>query len=215
MIYANRFDSLYLAFVIIAASLPVAAQSVEPPSRGPMTFEAFDSSGDGRVSEQEFQSVRADRMAARAAQGAPMRGAANAPPFSFFDQNGDGSISPKKFATAHQAHMQDRPGMGRGAGTGPGMGMGPGMGRSMGQNMPAFGDFDLNAGGALTKEEFDEARAKRIAERSQQGYPMRNLPAAPTFEDIDTNSDGLVGPQEFAAHQAQHRARMMQQMPKQ
>ncbi|MCG6860265.1 MAG: EF-hand domain-containing protein [Chromatiaceae bacterium] len=213
MIYANRFGFLCLGLMITAAGVPAAAQSVEPPSRGPMTFEAFDMNGDGHVTEQEFQSVRADRMAAQSAQGAPMRGAANAPPFSVFDQNGDGSITPEEFAAAQQTRMQGRPGMGTGAGMGSGMGMGPGMGRGMGQNMPVFADFDLNADATLTKEEFDEARAKRIAERSQQGYPMRNLPNAPTFEDIDTDGDGIVGPEEFAAHQAAHRAQMMQQMP--
>jgi len=80
MIYPNRFDAFCLSLVIAAASVPVAAQSVQPPLRGPMTFEVFDMDGDGVVTEQEFQSVRTDRMAARAAQGAPMRGAANAPP---------------------------------------------------------------------------------------------------------------------------------------
>jgi hypothetical protein len=87
--------------------------------------------------------------------------------------------------------------------------MGSGMG--MGPSMPVFADFDLNADGTLTKQEFDEARAKRIAERSQQGYPMRNLPNAPTFEAIDADGDGRVGPEEFATHQAEHRAQMMQQ----
>ena len=211
MIYPKRFDSLCLTLVIAASSVAVAAQSAEPPSRGPMTFEVFDMDGDGVVTEQEFQSVRTDRMAARAAQGAPMRGAANAPPFSVFDQNGDGSITPEEFAAAQQARL----GMGQGAGMGSGMGMGPGMSRGMGQNMPVFADFDLNADGTLTKQEFDEARAKRIAERSQQGYPMRNLPNAPTFEAIDTDGDGQVVPEEFAAHQAEHRAQMMQQMPQQ
>ena len=124
-------------------------------------------------------------------------------------------INYEEFAAAQQTRMQGRPGMGTGAGMGSGMGMGPGMSRGMGQNMPVFADFDLNADGTLTKQEFDEARAKRIAERSQQGYPMRNLPNAPTFEAIDTDGDGQVGPEEFAAHQAEHRAQMMQQMPQQ
>jgi hypothetical protein len=113
---------------------------------------------------------------------------------SSFDRNGDGEVTPEEFSEAHQERMQGSPGVGRG----------------MEPNMPTFADFDLNADGALTKEEFNEARAKRIAERSQQGYPMRNLPNAPTFEDIDTNRDGLIAPDEFAAHQMQHRRQMMQ-----
>jgi len=176
---------------------------------GPIPFEAFDRDGDGRVTEPEFQSARAERRAARAAQGAPMRGAANAPPFAFFDRNGDGGLSREEFAAAHQARVEGRPGMG------PGMGMGPDMGRGMGANMPDFVDFDRNGDGALTKAEFEEGRAKRIAERSQQGYAMRNLANAPTFEAIDADGDGRVGPEEFAAHQAQHRGQTMQRMPAQ
>ena len=82
------------------------------------------------------------------------------------------------------------------------MGMGPGA--SMGRNMPAFAEFDLNGDGALTEQEFDEARANRIKERSQQGYPMRNLANAPSLEAIDQNGDGRITPDEFTAAQAQH-----------
>lgn len=192
MTYHNHALSLGLVLLIAYGVSPGVLHSAEPPTRGPMTFEAFDGDGDGRITEQEFSSARADRRAARAAQGAPMRGAASAPPFSFFDRDGNGDITPEEFSVARQAQMQGRPGMG------------------MGPNMPTFADFDLNADGALTKEEFSEARAKRIADRSQQGYPMRNLPTAPTFEAIDTNGDGLVDPEEFSAHQVQHRRQMMQ-----
>jgi Ca2+-binding EF-hand superfamily protein len=195
MIYQNRSLSFGLPLVIIACGLlPGAAPAAEPPTSGPMTFEAFDVDGNGVITEQEFYAARADRMAARAAQGAPMRGAANAPAFSFFDRNGDGKVTPEEFSEARQTRMQGRPGMGGG----------------MGANMQTFTAFDLNTDGVVTKAEFNEARAKRIAKRSQQGYPMRNLPNAPTFEDIDTNSDGLITPDEFAAHQMQHRRQMMQ-----
>ena len=103
-------------------------------------------------------------------------------------------------------------GQGGGMGPGPGMGIGPGMGmgRGMGRNMPSFADFDLDGNGSLTEQEFYQARANRIAERSQQGYPMRNLPNAPTFQSLDANGDGRLDPQEFAAGQAQHRQQMMQ-----
>lgn len=96
--------------------------------------------------------------------------------------------------------------MGQGPGAGPGRGMGgPGMGR----NMPAFADFDTNGDGSLTEQEFNEAKGKRIQERAQQGYQMRNLATAPTFATIDSNGDGRVDPQEFAAAQAQHRQQAM------
>ena len=71
--------------------------------------------------------------------------------------------------------------------------------------MPAFHDFDLNKDGKVTEEEFNEARAARIADRAQKGYPMRGLANASSFAEIDTNHDGTLSPAEFAAHQASHR----------
>jgi Ca2+-binding EF-hand superfamily protein len=71
--------------------------------------------------------------------------------------------------------------------------------------MPAFAEFDLNGDGILTEQELAEARAKRIAERSQQGYMMRNLESAPSFGALDINGDGQISPEEFAAGQAQRR----------
>lgn len=75
--------------------------------------------------------------------------------------------------------------------------------------MPAFQDFDLNRDGKVTEEEFNEARAARIADRAQKGYPMRGLANASSFADIDTNRDGTLSPAEFSAHQAAHRPQMM------
>jgi hypothetical protein len=77
--------------------------------------------------------------------------------------------------------------------------------------MPMFADFDLNKDGRITEDEFNEARAARIADRAQKGYPMRGLANASSFADIDTNHDGTLSPAEFAAHQAAHRQQMMGQ----
>lgn len=77
--------------------------------------------------------------------------------------------------------------------------------------MPSFADFDLNKDGKITEEEFNEARAARIADRAQKGYPMRGLRNAQSFADMDTNRDGSLSPAEFAAHQAAHRQQMMGQ----
>ena len=196
----TTLGSIMTVTVAAAFAAPLALAQQPSPPRDPMTFTAFDIDGDGIVTEQEFNTARAQRRAERAAQGAPMRGAANAPAFSNFDLNGDGQMTRDEFATVQQSRMQARPG--RGMGAGGGMGMGPGAG--MGRNMPAFAEFDLNGDGALTEQEFYEARANRIAERSRQGYPMRNLQNAPSFETIDLSGDGLITPDEFSAGQAQH-----------
>jgi hypothetical protein len=93
---------------------------------------------------------------------------------------------------------------------GPGQrpGMGPGMGR-MGGGMPTFASFDTDGNGALSEDEFAQGRAKRIKERSEQGYQMRNLAEAPAFDAIDRNNDGHIDQQEFEHAQGQHR-KMMQ-----
>lgn len=79
------------------------------------------------------------------------------------------------------------------------------MGRGMGWQAPAFAEFDLDGNGILTEAEFYQARAQRIAERSQQGYAMRGLTNAPEFSEIDHNGDGQVDDAEFASAQARHR----------
>ncbi len=204
----TRGVTLAIACLLLPGTL--AAQAPGPP--GPMSFSDLDKNGDGAVTEQEFTTAHGAHMAARAAQGAPMRGAATAPTFADFDQNGDGRMTPEEFQAGRQARMQGRPGMGPGPGAGPGGGMGPGgPGMGMGRNMPVFAAFDLNGDGTLTETEFYEARAKRMADRAAQGYPMRNAGKAPAFSAIDTDGNGQVTPDEFAASQAAHRGQMMRQ----
>jgi len=91
-----------------------------------------------------------------------------------------------------------------------GGGPGGGMGRGMGWQAPPFSAFDLDGNGVLTEAEFYQARAQRIAERSQQGYAMRGLANAPEFSAIDRNGDGQVDASEFASVQARHRQQRFQ-----
>lgn len=183
-----------LLIAIAGGFSPISAQSEETPVRGPIPFTAFDKDGNGLISEEEFNTVRGERMATRAAEGRPMRGAASAPAFSEFDTNGDGHLTPDELAAGQKAHMEKRRGMG--------MGQGSGMDKGMGRNMPTFAEFDLDGDGKIIEKEFNEARSKRINERTQQGYQMRNLGSAPSFADLDANGDGEISSDEFTAHQA-------------
>ncbi|MBV5273521.1 MAG: EF-hand domain-containing protein [Lamprocystis purpurea] len=118
------------ATLVIACAAWSAGGAAQPASApGPMSFSAMDKNGDGTVTAQEFAAAHGEQMAARAAQGAPMRGAANAPGFADFDENADGKMTPAEFDAGRQARMQGRPGMGPGMGAGPGPGNGSGPGK--------------------------------------------------------------------------------------
>jgi len=207
MKYQTQSIALGLTLAMACLGLPGTLRAQGAP--GPMAFSDLDQNGDGVISRQEFVTGHDAHLTARAAQGAPMRGAANPPDFAAFDQNGDGQLTPAEFQAGRAARMQGGPGTGPGAGMGAGPGMGRGMG--MGRNMPAFAEFDLNADGTLTETEFYEARAKRMAERASQGYPLRNAGTAPAFSAIDTDGNGRVTPEEFAVGQTGHRGQVMPQ----
>lgn len=197
-----NYASSLIAFAIIF--LPISAHSEAIPDRGPIPFAAYDKDGNGLISEKEFSAVRAERMSTRAAEGRPMRGAASAPSFSEFDTNKDGQLTQDELAAGQKAQMEKRRSMGMGQGRGMGKGMG------MGRNMPTFSEYDLDGDGKMLEKEFNEARSKRISERAQQGYQMRNLGNAPSFADIDANGDGQISAEEFTAHQSQRRQQRTQ-----
>jgi len=76
--------------------------------------------------------------------------------------------------------------------------------------MPSFADFDLNGDGKVHEKELYEARNKRIRNRVQQGYQMKNLGNAPSFKEIDLNGDGHINKKEFSRHKALHRQQRSQ-----
>jgi hypothetical protein len=69
-----------------------------------------------------------------------------------------------------------------------------------GRHFPDFASFDTDGDGSITLTEFEQSRAQRIADRSQQGYPMRGLANAPTFEQLDLNQDGVLDNLEWQRH---------------
>lgn len=70
-----------------------------------------------------------------------------------------------------------------------------------GRNMPVFENFDLNKDGFLTKSELDDARAKRVEEKKEDGRMLRNSAKHSEFSEIDLNGDGKVTKEEFTSHQ--------------
>ena len=195
----NSFIKMPLVLVSIFGIASASVLSEELPLRGPIPFASYDKDGNGYVSEQEFLDVRKERVAAKAAQGRPMKRAGNAPSFARFDENNDGQLTEHELISGQQKQMQNRrANKGKSFNQGQGQRQGKGMGRN--SNMPSFSDFDMNNDNVILKDEFYEARAKRIEKRVEQGYPMRNIANPPTFEDIDINDDGGISAKEFKEH---------------
>lgn len=100
--------------LLLLATSAVAQTEPKPkpaPGRwgGMATFAEFDLNGDGVITQQEFNEARNKRIAARAAEGRPMRGLAQAEDFKAIDTNGDGRIDRQEFAAHQQRHWQNRP----------------------------------------------------------------------------------------------------------
>lgn len=198
------FLSNYFYSGIILTSLLCSLNLQAQPlaQRGPIPFYIYDINSNGSISQDEFHTIRGQRMEYKASQGYPMNNMAFEPKFNQFDTDNDGQLSPEEFTSGMQQHMQKR----RNIGSGQGMGMGQSQGRGMnrGRNMPNFEDFDANKDGMISEQELIEARSMRISSRIQQGYQMRNTANIPLFKDIDTNSDGQISPEEFSAQQKLH-----------
>ncbi len=93
-----------------------------------------------------------------------------------------------------QQYMQTKKGMG--------MGMGKtGKGNYCGRMQPTFEEYDLNSDGKITQSELEEARAKRMSQKTKEGKMLRNAGKAPAFADMDKNKDGSLNKEEFRLHQ--------------
>jgi hypothetical protein len=140
----TAFETILIISVVLAlAMLPMAAKANCGGKHGPPAFSEFDSDSDGFVSEEEFTAFRAERMAAMAEAGKPMKGAKTAPDFDEIDLDGDGQLTEEELTAAQKAHhsaMQAEHG-----------GHGPG---GMRMKMPTFGDLDTNGDGCIDADEF-------------------------------------------------------------
>jgi Ca2+-binding EF-hand superfamily protein len=184
--------------VFAGCALTLAAVAQEGHQHQPPPFADFDVDGNGSISETEFNSVRSQHMAARAAEGKKMRCAATAPAFADIDTNGDASLSADELGAGQQAHMEKCRAMGQGEG----------MGKGGQQHMHKFSDIDVDANGMISAAELNDAHSARMAEMAAEGHAMKHAGDKPDFDGIDSNGDGGISEQEFAAHQAAHHAQM-------
>lgn len=83
------------------------------------SFNDFDTNGDGKVTQTEFENTQQARMTKQAESGKMMRNAGNAPAFGDIDTNKDGIIDATEFREHRTTRMQERPGGGKGMGKGP------------------------------------------------------------------------------------------------
>ena len=197
----TRMLALGVSIAAICGTQPALAQSTETSVGGPLPFSAYDTDSSGSVTEQEFSAVQARQKAERAVAGAPMGGAANTTPFAVFDLNGDGKVSPTEFDTVQPAPVTGGPGS---MGSGPRMGLSSGAGSGGAGGVTSFTDLDENKDGSISPSEFNDARANRAVEKSQEGQPLGSLRNAPPFSALDFNGDGRISPEEFASAQAEH-----------
>ena len=148
-------DRLIVAVIIAIVSWPFVSHA-DSHRGGPPTFEDFDTDGDGFVSEEEFNTLRAERIAARAAEGRQMKGVASAPAFSTIDSDGDGKLNREEFTAGRDAHMKamhEKHG---------------GQGHGAGHTMPTFDDLDLDGDGCINAEEFAQHQASFHGKRHGQ-----------------------------------------------
>lgn len=204
--------SLVLLALATGGFMIVSVQAAEHGNHNPPAFSDIDLDGDGFISEDEFNTFRGQRMAAKVAEGKKMKGAASAPVFADIDTDDDGQLNADELAAAQKAHQEKMHAMREGQGHGKAKGKCKGQGAcdGMKSKMPAFADFDLDGDGKITEAEFNEGHARKMSEMAAEGRSMKHADNAPGFTGIDTNADGEISEQEFAAHQAEHLTKMHQ-----
>lgn len=111
-----------------AAALLLGTALFAAPGARP-GFSSFDTNGDGKITQSEFEATQQSRMAAQAESGKMMRNAGNAPQFGDIDTDNNGVIDANEFKTHQQTRMQNRPGKGQNMGFAGGKGQGGGPNR--------------------------------------------------------------------------------------
>lgn len=95
------------AVVVILSSTAAAAGHGKHGKHQCPSYSDIDANADNAVTAEELYKFRADRMAARAAEGRKMKKAKDAPSFEDLDLDGDGNLSADEFAE-HQSECPMR-----------------------------------------------------------------------------------------------------------
>jgi Ca2+-binding EF-hand superfamily protein len=203
---SNLREGISVGLLVLVAGgfIAFSTQAGESSPHGPPPFSDFDLDSNGFVSEEEFNKARGERMAARAAEGKQMHGAATAPSFADIDTDADGQLNPEELSAAQKAHMEKRHGHHKHKGQGSGCGKGKGMRREM----PTFSDFDLNGDGKIVETEFNQGHAERMSKMAAEGRYMKHAGDAPGFSGVDSDGNGEITEKEFAAHQDEYHQKM-------
>ena len=140
---------------ILALTLGLGAANADDdgiPDRGPIPFSAYDKDGDGVITEEEFDAIRAQRMQQGGGQGQcrgkgqgkgqgkGMGKGRDVPSFEDFDADGDEFISEQEFNDARAKRMTERAKQGKQM---------KGM-----TNAPSFADIDTDGDGKISRAEF-------------------------------------------------------------
>ncbi|MDA3909598.1 MAG: EF-hand domain-containing protein [Sulfurimonas sp.] len=103
--------ALLVVTLIVTGALAIGQGNMMP------SYSDFDSDGNGKITQKEFESAQQTRMKAQAEAGKMMRNADNAPKFGDIDANRDGNIDKQEFKN-HQANRRGGRGQGMGSGQG-------------------------------------------------------------------------------------------------
>lgn len=66
-----------------------------------------------------------------------------------------------------------------------------------------FSVYDVDNNQIITLQEFENVKAKRMAQKMSQGKMIRNAGKSTSFESIDLDSNGQITKEELAIHQQQ------------
>jgi Ca2+-binding EF-hand superfamily protein len=100
---------------VLVASLALSGVLMAQMGNIVPSYSDFDSDGNGKITQEEFENTQQKRMSEKAESGKMMKNAQNAPAFKDIDTNNDGNIDATEFAQ-HQMANRGQKGKGNGMG---------------------------------------------------------------------------------------------------